>query len=235
MKLNDQLHILKVPMSPGDTAWIMNISLIVDAGHGLTLVDTGLPTQADLIEEMIVAEGFSLSDVKQIVLTHQDLDHVGALNPLKERTGATVFAYADEIPYIDGTLPPIKFPTPERLAQNPLIAKRLKHYKPTQVDQALHDQEVLARSSSAQVIATPGHTPGHIALYLPNTKTLIAGDSMVAENGILKGPSPQNTPDMEAATQSLRNLLDLDIETIVCYHGGLITDDAMGQLKRVAK
>src|SRR5476651_955517 len=108
MKVNDELHVLEVPMPLGDTVRIMNVSLIVDPVHGLTLVDTGLPNQADLFEQIIAAEGLSLSDVKQIVLTHQDLDHVGSLYPLQQRTGAQVFAYVDEIPYIDGTLTPIK-------------------------------------------------------------------------------------------------------------------------------
>jgi len=234
MKLNDELHILEVPMPLGDTVRIMHVSLIVDPNHGLTLVDTGLPNQADLIEQMIAAEGFALANVAQIVLTHQDMDHVGSLHPLKERTGATVFVYIDEIPYIDGTLKPIKFPSAERLAQNPEMAERLKHFKPTEVDQAVHDREVLTRSAEAVAIATPGHTPGHMALYLPKTKTLIAGDSMVSENGILSGPASFATPDMELATKSLQNFLGLDIETIVCYHGGLVADDAMGQLKRVA-
>ncbi|MFX8680952.1 MBL fold metallo-hydrolase, partial [Acinetobacter baumannii] len=87
---------------------IMNLSVIVDKDHGLTLVDTALPSQADDVVAQLEADGLSLSDVKQIVLTHQDLDHVGALNPLKDRTGATVYAYVDEVPYIDGTLRPIK-------------------------------------------------------------------------------------------------------------------------------
>jgi len=234
MKLNEELHILEVPMGVGEPVRIMNVSLIVDPAHGLTLVDTGLPNQADVFEQSIAAEGFSLSDVKQIVLTHQDLDHVGSLNPLKERTGAEIFAYVNEVPYIDGTKAPVKWPSPERLAQHPELAERLKNFKPTSVDQSVIDGDVLSRSAGATVISTPGHTPGHMSLYLPNTKTLIAGDSLVSENGVLSGPSPGATADMELAMESVRKFLAFDVETIVCYHGGLVTDDANGQLKRVA-
>jgi glyoxylase-like metal-dependent hydrolase (beta-lactamase superfamily II) len=233
MKLNDDLHILEVPMPLGDPVRIMNVSVIVDRTHGLTLVDTGLPNQADLIERLIAAEGLSLAEIKQIVLTHQDLDHVGSLHPLKQRTGANVVAYVDEVPYIDGTLPIIKYPSAERQAQNPGMTELLKHYHPTPVDQPVQDGERLPLSAGAIVIATPGHTPGHMSLYFPKTKTLLAGDSLMAENGILTGPMPGATPNMELAMQSVKKFLDFDIETIVCYHGGLVTDDAPGQLKRV--
>lgn len=233
MKLSDELVILQVPMMPNDATSIMNISLIVDPGHGLTLVDTGLPSQADTVADAIAAEGFDVADVKQIVLTHQDIDHVGALNPIKGRTGATVLALEEDVPYIDGRKTLIKMPTPERLAANPIMAERMQHYRSTDVDVELHDGEVLDKASAAVVIATPGHTPGHMSLYLPASKTLIAGDAMVAENGTLQAPVERATPNMALAMQSLKKLLHYDIQTIVCYHGGLVDQDAMGQLRRV--
>lgn len=234
MKINDDLHVLEVPMPLAGTVNIMNLSLIVDPVHGLTLVDTGLPSQADLVEETIAAEGFSSADLKQIILTHQDLDHVGALHPLKERTGAAVFAYVDEIPYIDGTIIPLKMPTPERLLQYPEMAERLKHYKPTPVDEAVTDGQILPRSAGVQAIATPGHSPGHMSLYFPATKTLITGDALTSADGVLNGPSRGATPNMELAMESVKKLAQLDVETIICYHGGLVTQDANAQLKRVA-
>ncbi len=232
MKVNDELTILEVPMSIGHPPRIMNLSLITDSANGLTLVDTGLPNQADLIAETLAAEGFSLADVKRIVLTHQDLDHVGSLGPLKSQTQATVFAHVDEVPYIDGSLTPVKWPSPERLAQNPGMAERLQGFGPTKVDRALVDGDVLPESANAVVIATPGHSPGHMSLYLPATKTLIAGDAMVSEDGNLSGPSEGATPNMELALQSLKRFLEFDIETVVCYHGGIVRD-ANAQIRRV--
>lgn len=233
MKVSDDLYLLEVPMPLGETVSIMNLSLVADPVGGLTLIDTGLPGQADLIAEKIYAEGFDVAEVQRVVLTHQDIDHVGSLSALVDLLGVPVIAHATEVPYIDGRMTPIKFPTPERLAQNPAMAAIMAHYRPVGVDRAVADGEVLRDVAGAVVIATPGHTPGHIALYLPGSKTLIAGDSMVAENGVLEGPRERATPNMPQAMESIRRFLDVDIDTIVCYHGGLVTDNPRGQIQRI--
>ena len=49
----------------------------------------------------------------------------------------------------------------------------------------------------------------------------------------IDGPNPSITLEMRPATQSIRRLVDLDVETIVCYHGGVVGEDANGQLGRV--
>jgi len=235
MKINDELYVLELPMDFGGGIWIMNLSLIVDGEHGLTLVDTGLPGQADLIEQAIAAEGLSVSDLKQIVLTHQDMDHVGSLPVLKERTDATVYAYSEEIQFIDGSRPSPKMPPPERLAENPALAEMINAIIRVPVDVSIADGESLPFAAGAVAIATPGHTPGHMSLYLPNTKVLITGDAMVSNNGTLQGPMEMATPNMPQALESVKKFLDFDVATIVCYHGGLVSDDADGQIRRVAQ
>ncbi len=192
MKVSDELYVLELPMNWGGVERILNVSLIVDKEHGLTLVDTGLPGQVDLIEAALVKDGFSLSEIKQIVLTHQDVDHVGSLHALKDRTGATIYADAIEVPYIEGTLRSVKYPSPERLAQMPEFAAMLKALQGTHVDEAVEHGHVLTKSGGAVVIATPGHTLGHMSLYLPSTKTLIAGDAVVSNSGTQSGPMEQS-------------------------------------------
>ncbi len=154
MKVHDELYVLELPLM----GRVMNLSLISTPGHGLTLVDAGLPGQADLIEDAVRAEGLNLSDIKQIVLTHQDLDHIGSLAELKERTGARVYALREEIPYIDGTLRSVKFPSPERLAQNPEFAAMINALQRTTVDEAVDDGQTL-EFCGATVVATPGIRP----------------------------------------------------------------------------
>jgi glyoxylase-like metal-dependent hydrolase (beta-lactamase superfamily II) len=231
MKVNDELYVLELPMNFAGAEMIMNLSLISDAEHGLTLVDAALPGQADLIEAAIAKEGLSASDITQIVLTHQDMDHIGSLNVLQKRTNAQVIAHMVEIPYIEGIERSPKYPSAERLAANPGLAELLSNIERSKVDVAVNDGEELTKSAGAVVIPTPGHTFGHISLYLPRTKTLIAGDALVAEAGKLQGPMPMATPDMETAMLSVKRLAELEIDTIVCYHGGLVTDDANGQLR----
>ena len=230
MRVNDDLVVLELPL--GD--WIMNLSVILDAEKGATLVDTGIPGQAAMILEKLAAEGVSRSDLKRIIITHQDIDHIGSLKALKEATGAEVLALDVEVPYIDGALPSPKMPPPERLEQNPGLKAMLDALERSSVDVALKDGEVLDLAGGVRVIATPGHTPGHISLYLNRTHTLITGDALTSSEGTLGGPMEMATPDMASAKASVKKLAELDVKQIVAYHGGLVDQDANGQLRRVA-
>ena len=230
MKVNEDLVVLELPLGE----WTMNLSVILDAEKGATLVDTGVPGQASMILERLATEGISSSDVKRILITHQDIDHIGSLKALKEATGAEVLALDVEVPYIEGTTPSPKAPSPERLAQNPGLNAMIDSLERTVVDVALKDGEVLDLAGGVTVIATPGHTPGHISLYLNRTQTLITGDALTSSGGRLGGPMEMATPDMVSAKTSVQRLAGLDVKQIVAYHGGLVDDDANGQLRRVA-
>src|SRR6478672_6471908 len=118
MRLNDDLYLVALPMQRGDQTVYFNASLILDARHGPTLVDTGLPGQLDAIATVLADAGVRVQDLKQIILTHQDIDHVGSLHDLVQGSGARVLASAVEAPYNDGS-EPARFARPEVLAQNP--------------------------------------------------------------------------------------------------------------------
>jgi glyoxylase-like metal-dependent hydrolase (beta-lactamase superfamily II) len=100
-------------------------------------------------------------------------------------------------------------------------------------DEQIEDGARLDLAGGTRVISTPGHTPGHISLYVEQSKVLIAGDALTAERGSLNGPNPPMTLDMRTALRSIRRLADLDVDTIVCYHAAVVADDANGQLRRV--
>jgi glyoxylase-like metal-dependent hydrolase (beta-lactamase superfamily II) len=93
------------------------------------------------------------------------------------------------------------------------------------VDWCLQDKQFLDWCGGIEVIATPGHMPGHISIYLKQCKTLIAGDALVVENGKLLIANPQYTLDMQKAKESIRKLLSYEIESILCYHGGVYSEN----------
>ena len=64
---------------------------------------------------------------------------------------------------------------------------------------------------------------------------LVAGDALTAEDGHLNGPNPSMTLDVREAARSVSSLAELDVQTIVCYHGGVVGEDANGQLRRVVQ
>jgi glyoxylase-like metal-dependent hydrolase (beta-lactamase superfamily II) len=234
MRVADDVYVLPIPRGPRGTEGFLNLTLILDEEEGNTLVDTGLPGQEGAIASALDEANTTTRDLKRIIITHQDLDHVGSGVALVRQSSARVLAHAADAPYIVGDLRPLK-PTPEMLEQRPQMREVLQRLEPVGVDELLEDGEHLALAGGTRVIFTPGHTPGHLSLFLERSKVLIAGDALTAEGGSLKGPNPSATLDTAEAARSVRRLAELDVETVVCYHGGVVDEDANGQLQRVVE
>ena len=232
MRVADGVYVLPIQRGSRPGEGFLNLTLILDDENGNTLIDAGLPGQEEAISSALADDGIGVQDLGRIIFTHQDLDHVGSGAALVRQSGARVLALAVEAPYIDGELRPLK-PTPEMLEQRPQMREMLQSLEPVGVDELLEDGELLDLAGGTRVIFTPGHTPGHASLYLEGPRVLVAGDALTAEEGHLNGPNPPVTLDMEEAARSVGRLAELDVETIVCYHGGVVNKDANGQLRRV--
>jgi glyoxylase-like metal-dependent hydrolase (beta-lactamase superfamily II) len=94
---------------------------------------------------------------------------------------------------------------------------QLRSVRPVLADLTVNDGDDLC---GCKIVATPGHTPGHISLYLPDQGVVIAGDAMALENGVPAIANPQFTLDPKAAKASMDKLLSLGADIYVCYHGG---------------
>lgn len=234
MQLNDDLYVLPLSMVRDGQTHTYNLSLILDPTQGPTLVDTGLPGQLEQIAGALAAASVEVADLKRIVVTHQDIDHVGSLHDLVQASGALVLAHEIEVPFIDGTERP-RFARPEVLSSRPELRAVYERLQPTPVDRSLQDGARLDLAGGVRVVFTPGHTIGHICLYVERSGTVIAGDALTASEGRLNGPNPNATSDMATAARSVRKLAELEVQAIVCYHGGVVEDDAGGQLRRLAQ
>jgi len=232
MMIADGVDVLPIRRNSQGAAGFLNLTLILDEQNGNTLVDAGLPGQAEAIGAALVEAGIGVRDLRRIIFTHQDLDHVGSGADLVRQSGARVLAHPADAPHIDGSLRLLK-PSPEMLEQRPQMREALELLEPVGIDKHLEDGDRLDLAGGTRVIFTPGHTPGHLCLYLERSKVLVAGDALTAEGGHLNGPNPSMTLEMRPAMQSIRRLADLEIDTIVCYHGGVVGEDANGQLRRV--
>ena len=103
------------------------------------------------------------------------------------------------------------------------------------MDKTIEDGEELPFCGGIQVIFTPGHTTGHICLYLKKYKTLVAGDAMNVIDGELSGPNPQFTYNMKEAVNSLKKLSKYDINSVICYHGGVYSQNVNQRIIELAK
>ncbi|GBF08095.1 beta-lactamase domain-containing protein [Deinococcus aerius] len=210
-------------------------ALILGGARGATLVDTGIPGMQDALRDALGALGLGWGDVRRIIVTHHDLDHIGSLPAVVAATGAEVLALDAEVPYVQGDRPGQKQPTPQMLASMPPEMVAVFANPPrAAVTRPLHDGEVLDLAGGVRVVATPGHTVGHLSLFVVQDGVLISGDALTSSGGQLHGPMERATPDMGQARESVRKLAGLPVTAVLTYHGGPVREDAAGQLARVA-
>jgi len=195
----------------------------------LVLIDTGLPGQTELINKAITEAGFMPQKITKVILTHQDLDHIGSAKIIAG-LGAEILAHEDEAPYIQGEKTSIRILDLEnRLDElnegERVFYERAKKGAPhfyVHVDKLLKDNDILDYCGGIKVIHTPGHTPGHIALLLKKSNIIVAGDAANINNGSLTGADPYYTRDVKQAQASYEKMIDDNkASAFVCYHGGL--------------
>jgi len=226
MRINDGLAILELEPNVPNVPGTMYPVLIWDEKNTV-LIDTGLPGQEETLLELIKKEGIQPEKIDTIIITHHDMDHIGSLAPLvkwiksqnKGVSTVQVLSHEIEKPYIQSEKMPIKF-TQEILEEMQkqlamLPPEQQKQYMSTfsdnkpEVTGIVYHQQELPLCGGMRIIHTPGHTPGHICIYLEKYKILVAGDVLTANDGKLLGPFEDQTYDMVEAKKSLATLLDL--------------------------
>ncbi|SEN67744.1 MBL fold metallo-hydrolase [Lihuaxuella thermophila] len=213
------------------------------------LVDTGFPGQLAKFREAVGKAGIDFDQLSKIVITHQDLDHIGSLPDLVSELPhqVEVLSHPLEQPYIQGEQRLLKL-SPEAVTQaieslpedvpeewRKAFQAVLENPPHAKVDQTVTDGDELPYCGGIIIIHTPGHTPGHINLYHKQSKTLIAGDALAVEEGRLVGPDPRYTLDMNLAVKSLKKLTRYDIETVICYHGGLYQKNTNRRIEELSE
>jgi glyoxylase-like metal-dependent hydrolase (beta-lactamase superfamily II) len=208
---------------------VANLYVILD-GDGLTLIDAGVPRSEKKILAYVASLGKSARDVKRIILTHADLDHVGSLAALHKATGARTYAGKIEAEAMAAGKPsrPIK---PSGFSMRRLIFTLLGPFmkpRPFHVDEILTDGQVLPVGGGLRVVDTPGHTPGHLSLFAPASGVLFCGDSMVTDETGIHGSRPKFTWDEAIAKEAVRRQAALGAR-IVCSGHGPVVMDAIGK------
>ncbi len=209
----------------------------------LILVDCGYPNFLQLIEEAAIQRDIQFERITKLILTHHDIDHIGSAADLQKKyPHIEIIAYESEYEYIDGTKKSMRLIQAEESLneltdENKTNAEQFIHFlksiEPVHVNRILYRDEFLPWCGGINVIHTPGHTPGHISLYIPTSRTLIAGDAIVIENGKLNIANPQFCLNLKEAIQTVQRLQGYEISRLICYHGGLFKGDVKKALDQL--
>lgn len=201
MQVSEHVHALRIPFSipagPGRTierfvhCWLVQ-------GERPWLVDAGVAPSAEAILEFVRAAGTDPAKIDTLVLTHSHPDHIGGAQAIRQATGCRIAAHKDAVGWIEDTeLQELERPVPGFGA---LVAG------PVPVELQLVDGDRLEVGSglSVEVIHTPGHSRGHIALLLRPDGALICGDALPTAG------APPVYEDVAASVASIERLMALE-------------------------
>ena len=216
------LHLLRLPVA---NAWLWR-----DA-DGATLVDTGPPGSGPAVAEALRSLGLRREDVNRVVLTHCHDDHTGSAAEIASWAGAEVVVGRADAAVVRGDVPgSLPAFTPAEQELHATVAAGLQPTPDARVDREVDDGDVLDLAGGATVLGVPGHTPGSIALHLPEHGVLITGDTVAEYQGqVILGPF---STDRAQAWADLQRLATLDVAVACPGHGDPIGPDATAALRR---
>lgn len=210
-------------------------SLLLE-GPPMTLVDTGAPGSLARIVRAVRKTGSRLEDLEQIVLTHAHAGHAGVAAELRRLTGARVLVHPADADVATGRKPPYAL-APRGLVGATLapvlpVLERRAAFPPVEVDGLLQDGQEL--DPGIVIVHTPGHTPGHVSVLVPESRLLHVADAAVNLAGLWPPPALGNQEEM-AVYLSIRRISDLPLRRVSFGHGPPIFREAPRRMARLAR
>ncbi|MGL4483399.1 MAG: MBL fold metallo-hydrolase [Anaerovoracaceae bacterium] len=176
----------------------------VKENDGVTLIDSSLPNRAERIIKNLKEVGINAKDIKQILLTHYDIDHVGSAKELQKISGCKIYISHEDYPHLVQE----KKGHGIKLFGHGLIKKaRPENILP------LIDNKI----GNFEAIKTPGHTDGHTVYKYKDF--LFVGDLFTSKRGILRLSPFIFIKDRILTRKSIFNLPVLGIKKLCPAHG----------------
>jgi len=214
---------------------------IVEGNDGNLLIDTGwnTPEAFNALAREMQNSGFALNDITDIVITHVHPDHMGLAGKIAELTGASI-----AVGEIENNLLDSYYTHPETLISEMIIffmangvpewelkmlseaSFNIRSYiSPFKATTLLKEGDVISMAPyEFQVMATPGHSPGHICLYEPNKKYFFSGDHVLPEVVPNISYHPRSGEDpLGDYVKSLGALSDLEVRFVFPGHGSVFS------------
>ena len=224
----------------------VNWYLIEEDGR-ITIVDAGLPASWQSLLWALERLGRSTGDVEALVLTHAHFDHIGFAERARAELGVPVWVHENDEPLTRrpwlymSERSPFSYLGPRTL---PIVGSFVRAGAPRVG--AIHQvrrfgsEGTLDVPGSPNVVFTPGHTLGHVALYLPERDAVISGDALVTHDPYTDTRGPRivaraATADSERALASLEPLARTGASTLLPGHGEPWTGGVEGAVEEARR
>lgn len=218
MKLNDSLHRI------GND--IVAVYLVITP-EGVTVIDAGLAGHWRELLTELTAAGKTLEDIKGLILTHGDSDHVGFAERLRRDHAVPVYVHPGDAGRATGG------PKPKAAKHSMKIGPMLSFLaytlrkgglRTTWLTEVIEvrDGQTLDLPGSPQIIGLPGHSEGSIAVYVPVADAVFVGDGLTTRHVLTgtTGPQPAPFTDVpEQAIASLQNIVATGATWVLPGHG----------------
>lgn len=222
--------------------------IIIRDDSGFLLIDGGYPADRDLVLSSIRGLGLEPADAKAMLLTHGHVDHTGSAAYFSRTFGTPILCSPEELAHVQGkekhqvtigqVLLRVWRPKVFRWMLHVIKAKALQA-EPAAKAEAWTEERLRGLPGRPEAIAVPGHTPGNVAILLPDAGAIAVGDTFVSGHPISSKRGPQMLHRMfhhhtGAALQATQKLTETKAIVILPGHGPALhmpLAEAVGNLR----
>lgn len=194
---------------------------------GVIVIDAGLAGHWRELTAELKSAGRTLEDVKGVILTHGDSDHVGFAERLHRDYGVPIYIHPGDADRAKGgSKPPnakqsMKLGPLLRFVAYSLRKGGMRTTWLTEVNE-VHDGDTLNLPGSPRIIGLPGHSEGSIAVHVPIADAVFVGDGLTTRHVLTGATGPQPAPftdDPDQAIRSLQALVATGAKWVLPGHG----------------
>lgn len=184
---------------------------LVVTPEGVTVIDAALSGHWRELLTELASIGLTVDDVKGVILTHGDSDHVGFAERLRRDHGVPVFIHAGDAERAKGGPKPAT--AKQSMKLGPLLGfaaytLRKGGARTEWLTEVVEVQggETLDLPGSPQIISMPGHSEGSIAVYVPAADAVFVGDGLTTRHVLTGTEGPQPAPFTDEPAQAIASL-----------------------------
>jgi glyoxylase-like metal-dependent hydrolase (beta-lactamase superfamily II) len=210
--------------------------IVVRDETGFMIIDSGYPADRPLVLESIRHLGLRPSDARAMLITHGHVDHTGSAAYFAETYGTPLLCALEELAHVQGREKhQVTFGQVIVRAWRPRVFRWMVHViksgalkaEPATGARAWTADTLKNLPGKPEVVLLPGHTPGNVAVLLPEARAIAVGDSFVSGHPLSRTAGPQMLhpmfhTDPAQALAATRRLDEIDASVVLPGHGSAL-------------